>query len=168
MEMLVVLTVVGVVAAIAVPGMRSLMVAREVRSAVDDWALALMLARSEAVRQRTRVTVCPSTDGSSCESTASYEGGWIVKMGTTAAGGRVLQDFLPLTRITMTANRNPAAVTYLANGLPSGSFLGFRLLVQEDAASPDSTLTRYICVAKTGRPRVLTNAQWLSLTTLDC
>ena len=168
-EILVVIAIVGIITMIATPSFRSMLVSNEIRSAVNDWTLALQTARSEAVRQRARVTVCPSSDGSTCKSSSSYDIGWIVGVEKNDGSGdlsKVLQDFPPPSRVTMTTNLSigqKGKITYLANGLPVPGFFGFTMTVTEKSASPPANLTRYICVAKTGRPRVFNKAQYLAL-----
>lgn len=164
-EVLVVIAIVAIITMIATPSFRSLLVSSEVRSSVNDWTLALQTARSEAVRQRTRVSVCPSSNGSTCTATASYDVGWIILIEDS---GRVLQDFPALTRVTMTANKNASKVTFLANGLPIGNFSGLRITVQENAATPATGLSRYMCIARTGRTRTFTEDQYLALPSGDC
>jgi type IV fimbrial biogenesis protein FimT len=169
-ELMVVVAMIAIISAIATPNLRRFLVQAEVRSAVNDWTQALVLAKSEAIKQNRQVTLCPSSTGSGCTATASFEIGWIVKTGTTATvtGDRILADYFPLPRVTMTSNKNSPAVTYLANGLPIGNFAGMRITVMEAIAAPDATLTRYICIARTGRARTFTEEQWLSLPNSEC
>lgn len=160
-ELLVVIAMVSIVLMIATPSFKQTLLLSEIRSATNDWIVATQTARAEAVRRREQVTICPSSNGSTCatSNTAALEVGWIM---TLPPDNHVLQDFPPRKRITMTGNKS-AAITYLANGMPVGNFAGIRITVQEDAASPDTTVTRYICVARSGRARVFTEAQYLDL-----
>ena len=170
-EALVVIAIVAVLTAIAMPNLKKFLVGNQIRSAVNDWTLALQTARSEAVRQRMRVRICPSSNGSSCSaSNTTYEIGWIVTLPDSVKGTnleKILQDYPPLTNVTMTVNKSGSLI-YLANGLPVGNFAGFRITVQENAASPDVNLTRYICVARTGRARVFNEEQYLNLPSGTC
>lgn len=168
-ELMVVVAIVAVLASIATPSFRRMIVGNQIRSAVNDWTLAMQTARAEAVRQRSQVIVCPSANGSTCAttSTASYEQGWIVAVVDTTSTnnmGKLIQDYPPLKGVTMTSNvSSGGSITYLANGMPIGNFAGMMITVMEDSASPDSSLTRYICVARSGRSRVFTNEQYLAL-----
>jgi type IV fimbrial biogenesis protein FimT len=169
-ELMVAVALVAIVSAIATPSLRNLMVRTDIRSAVNDWTMALHLAKSESVKQNRQVTLCPSSTGSGCTSTAAYEVGWIVKTGTTATvtGDRILADYMPLPRVTMTSNKNAAAITYLPNGMPATNFFGMRITVMENSADPSDTLTRYMCIARTGRTRTFTEEQYLSLPSAEC
>lgn len=170
-EALVAIAIVAVLTAIAMPNLRTFLVGSQIRSAVNDWTLALQTARSEAVRQRMRVRICPSSNGSSCSaSNTAYNIGWIVTLPDSVKSTnleKILQDYPPLTNVTMTVNKNGSLI-FLANGLPVGNFAGFRITVQENAASPDPTLTRYICVARSGRARVFNEEQYLNLPSGTC
>jgi type IV fimbrial biogenesis protein FimT len=159
-EVMVVVAIIAIITAIATPSLKNFLVAGEVRSAINDWTLAMQTARSEAVRQRAPVSVCPSSDGATCASSASYDIGWILIMQNS---GFVLQDFPPLSKVTMTTSSSPGNVTYLANGMPTVGFSGFRIDVTENSATPAPSLSRYICVARTGRSSVLNQDQYTAL-----
>lgn len=169
-ELMVAIALIAVVSAIATPSLRSLLVRSDIRSAANDLSIAMHLAKSEAIKQNRQVTVCPSSNGTGCTSTASYEVGWIVKTGTTAwvTGDRLIADYMPLPKVTMTSNKNAAAITFLANGMPATNFLGMRITIMENAANPNDTLTRYICIARTGRARTFTEEQYLALPSAEC
>lgn len=168
-ELLVVIAIVTIIAGIATPSFKSMIVASKVRSAVNDWVLALQSARSEAVRQRALVSVCVSANGSTCEPTArnNYALGWIVQMENTRARTDmvgVLQVFPAVSGVTMTSNLAIGEVMFLPNGTATfldANFAGaLQITVQEDATSPDSSLTRHICVTTSGRARVLNQQQF--------
>lgn len=169
-ELLVAVALIAIVSAIATPSWRALMVRSEIRSGTNDLIQALHLAKSEAIKQNRQVTVCPSSTGTGCTATASYDVGWIIKTGTTdwVTGDRILADYRPLLKITMTSNKNAAAITYLANGMPATNFFGMRVTIMENATNPNDTLTRYMCIAKTGRARIFTEEQYLALPSAEC
>ncbi len=171
-ELLVVVAMIAVVSAIATPSLQSFLISSDIRSVVNDWTFALQRTKSEAIKQNRQVTLCPSASGTSCTATTAYEVGWIIKTGTTAsvAGDRIIADYMPLNRLTITSNKGnaAAAITYLPNGLPIGNFTGMRITIMENAEDPRSMLTRYICVARTGRARVFNEEQYLSLPNNDC
>jgi type IV fimbrial biogenesis protein FimT len=160
-ETMVVIAMVAIVTSIAVPSWKQMIVRSEVRAAVNDFTGAIQMARVEAVRRRANVQVCPSTDGATCLSSTAYGTGWII---LAADSNLILQDFLPLKRLTMTkSGANSSGITFLANGLPIGNFAGMHITVAEDTDAPDASLTRHICIARTGRTRVFTDDQWLNL-----
>ena len=77
-ETLSVLAVLGVLAGVAVPSMQSLGGSMRVSSASNELLADLLLARSEAVKRRTRVVVCKSGDGEACTTAGTWQQGWIV------------------------------------------------------------------------------------------
>ena len=160
-EIMVVVAMVAIVTAIATPSLRRFIVSSDIRSAVNDWNLALQTARSEAVRRRTSVTVCPSSNGSTCTSTGSYHVGWVLMLGDGSSAGSLLQDFLPRSQVKMTASIT-GPITYLATGTPIGTFTGLTMKVEENSATPDDSLTRYLCMARSGRARMVTQTQYSS------
>ena len=70
-ELLVTVTVVGVVIGLAVPSFNSQILNNKSIALGEDFASALNLARSEAVKRANRVTICVSTDGKTCVDAAS-------------------------------------------------------------------------------------------------
>jgi len=168
-ELMVVVAMIGIIAALAIPSWNAMIVNNRIRASVNDWTQSLFFARNEAVRQNVAVTMCASSDGSNCTA-SGYEVGWIVKTGLTPTvpGDFILQDRLPVQRATLTPNINSArSLTFLPNGLPVGNFAGFRLTVR-DYPAVDNSLSKYVCVARTGRARVFTDAQYMALPSSSC
>lgn len=78
-ELLITVALVGLLASLAVPSFRSLYVKRSVQSAADSFVSDMRFARSEAVKRVARVSICNSTTGTSCMTTANvWKDGWIV------------------------------------------------------------------------------------------
>ena len=151
-ELMVVLAMVAIIAAIAVPSWSQLRTRNVLRTAINDFNSSLQFARSEAVRLNSPVTLCPSDDGVNCTDT-EFQLGWIVRTGpaANAAGQVILQDTLP--RITVQMDTTTAAtrrITFLPNGLPSSGFAGATLEVCPEDAS-FTNLIRSIAINRTGR-----------------
>lgn len=151
-ELMVVVALLAILATLATPSWLELLTRNRVRSAVNDFTSSLHLARSEAVRLNSAVTVCPSNDGANC--TASpYHQGWIVKTGTAVnvAGQVILQDVLAKNGVRMdataAATRN---FTFLPNGRPANNFAGATLEVCAVPANM-AHLTRQIVLNRSGR-----------------
>jgi type IV fimbrial biogenesis protein FimT len=159
-ELMVVIALVAIVMAIAIPSYRQMIVSNRIRAATNDLLLSLQFARTEAVRQVRVVTVCPSSDGATCTA-GGYEIGWIVKTGLPNVAGVLLQDTLPKEQVTMTTNSGN--FIFLANGLPAANFAGSRIQVRDFPANQADT-SKWICIARTGRARVFTDAQYMTVT----
>jgi type IV fimbrial biogenesis protein FimT len=81
-EMMVTLAVAAILSMIAVPSFRNASLSSQLRSSANDFLATANFARSEAIKRGTAVTMCVSTDGSSCAA-GGWEQGWIVLSGTT-------------------------------------------------------------------------------------
>jgi type IV fimbrial biogenesis protein FimT len=77
-EMMVALTVMAVLATIAIPDMRNLIRRNRVTAASNTLLADITYARTEAVSRGIDVSVCPSADGATCSAGKAYDIGWIV------------------------------------------------------------------------------------------
>jgi type IV fimbrial biogenesis protein FimT len=89
-EMLVVMTLIGIMLGVAVPSFRTFIAGQQVKTATYELMTALMLARSEAVKRNKSVAITP-------ESGSAWAGGWKVMDGTT-----VLYEQQTLAGVTIT------------------------------------------------------------------
>lgn len=85
-ELLVTVAVFAILMAIAVPSFQGLSASTRLTSQTNDLVSSLSLARSEAIRRGTRVTMCKSSDGSACTTTGDWDQGWITFVDTTRSG----------------------------------------------------------------------------------
>lgn len=76
-EMLVTVSIVAILAAVAVPSYDGLINNNKQKSALNSFLGELHYARSEAVKRSRQVVICPSSDASSCSGT-NWNGGWII------------------------------------------------------------------------------------------
>ena len=76
-ELVVTIAVIGVLAAMAAPSMTAMIENGRMQGQASELAAALQQARSEAVRRNATVTICPSSDGSTCTSSGTWAG-WII------------------------------------------------------------------------------------------
>lgn len=80
-EVLVVVMLVAVLASLATPSLRAFMARRAVDSAITALGSDYRLARSEAIKRSSNVTICRSPDGVSCSTAfapGSWHDGWLV------------------------------------------------------------------------------------------
>ena len=78
-ELLTTLTIVAILATVAVPGFHTFHLKNQRATEVNRFLHSLFLARSEAIKRAQIVSVCPSTDGRSCAPGAGdWTRGWIV------------------------------------------------------------------------------------------
>ena len=77
-ELMVTVAVIGILAMIAVPAMTALINNSRLNGQAEEMVASLQLARAEAIRRNARVTVCPSSNGSTCTSSTNWSG-WVVR-----------------------------------------------------------------------------------------
>lgn len=76
-ELMVVVAIVAILAAIAFPSFEATLRSNRVSTTTNELLASFALARSEALRSPGGAQVCTSTDGATCTSTA-WDQGWIV------------------------------------------------------------------------------------------
>jgi type IV fimbrial biogenesis protein FimT len=77
-ELMMVLTIAGVLAALAAPAMNTFIQSNRLATTTNDFIAALNLARSEALKRGTNAGICKSDNGSTCTATGTWSSGWIV------------------------------------------------------------------------------------------
>jgi type IV fimbrial biogenesis protein FimT len=80
-ELMVTITVLAILLAIAVPSFDGIRVSNRLTSYAGALASSSQLARTEAIKRDAPVTLCASTNGTSCGGV--WEAGWIILSGTT-------------------------------------------------------------------------------------
>ena len=156
-DLLVTLTVFSTVTAIAVPAFQQLTSSQRIASAVNTLITALHLARSEAIKRREEVVLCPSSDGRACRNGSAggtaWEDGYLLyidrdgnhEFDTDETTVHLFGTSEGL-HIRSTARRDH--VTYQPNGMASGTNLTFTICDKNGRSAP-----RAVIVSNTGRPR---------------
>ncbi|MDP2419568.1 MAG: GspH/FimT family pseudopilin [Hydrogenophaga sp.] len=86
-ELMVVVAVSAILIAVAAPNLTDMATSAKLNSISDRWMAAANLARSEAIKRNRLVTLCASTDGSTCATAGGaqvWASGWLI--GHTVAG----------------------------------------------------------------------------------
>jgi type IV fimbrial biogenesis protein FimT len=129
LELLVTLTIAGILLAIGAPSLVDFLSTNRVASASNQLMGSLGFARSEAIKRGRTVTLCKSADGTSCTTLGGWEQGWIVFpdgstqgiIDGTDAPLKVVQAF---SGLTISGGGNfPNWFSYLANGSGDGATL---------------------------------------------
>jgi type IV fimbrial biogenesis protein FimT len=162
LELMVAVTATLVLLLVAAPSMSAMMNSVKLTTASNDLLTHIYLARSEAIKRRSRVVLCKSADGATCAGSGGWEQGWIVfhdinNNGVIDAGEPVIarQQALPAA-MKLTGNQNvakylsfePTGSTRLVGG---GFQAGTLTLCRQSAASNEA---RQIILSAVGRPRV--------------
>lgn len=164
-ELLIVVAIVAVLASIAVPSFRSMMVRRSVDAASDAFVNDLRFARSEALKRSTRVVVCSLANNSTtaCANAANrWTNGWLVYAdmdlsGSLTAGDDVVrvQQALPniaTIQSVLLPGSDISKFTFQANGralAPANATWIFT----PTGVVPGNTV-RAVVVSSMGRPKM--------------
>jgi type IV fimbrial biogenesis protein FimT len=149
-ELMVVMTMAAIIMGIGIPSYRYVTNSNRVSTEVNALLGDMMLARSEAIKQAQPVSVCPSQNGTSCDTATTWEKGWIVFSDVNGDGAfttgsdtllRVQKGFAT-TGDTFRSDNAVEFVTYNREGF---------------AINQPSTLNNYITVTL---HTASTNSQW--------
>lgn len=82
-ELMVTIAILGILAAVAAPSFNEAILSNKLTSYANSFVASATLARSEAVKRNAVVTLCKSSDGTTCVTSGGWQQGWIVLAGTT-------------------------------------------------------------------------------------
>ena len=108
-ELMVTIAIAAILAGVAAPQMTKMMNANRIQSAASALQGDMMYARTEAIKRGTAVSLCPSSDGSSCLTANTWHSGWIVFTDTTGNGTVDGTDTVLKVRAAMTGGNTIAA-----------------------------------------------------------
>jgi type IV fimbrial biogenesis protein FimT len=86
LELMIGITLIAILMALAIPSFRDFTSSNRVTAANNDLITALNLARGEASRRSSPVTICASADGTTCADATNWASGWIVFQNPGTAG----------------------------------------------------------------------------------
>lgn len=136
-ETMVVLALLAILASLAGPAMSRFVASQRVKSSASSLHLALVKARSEAIKRNGTVSVQPITG-------ANWNSGWNVVSGTT-----VLDVSPANARVEVTTTPSGTGlVSFRADGRTSTGAIEF------DLKSPLASSFRRVCIDAAGRPYV--------------
>lgn len=127
-ELMVVIAIAAILIGLAIPSMKNVLDNQKLASVNNDLITALAIARSEAVRQKKHVTICSSSNGSTCKTGATgiadWTEGWIVFANTSS--GNLSRDTAnePLLSV-FTAPKGISSIT-LSTSAGSPTLLSYR------------------------------------------
>jgi len=158
-EALVVLAVVGTLAAVAVPSMTDFLDNGQLSADTNDLFSSLLIARSEAVTRNSRVVLCkidPDADLGACAAGSTWQAGWLAfvdedRDGNLDGGEDIVNTYTGMSANTVVTSAAFAnSISYFPSGTSNtnGSFI---ICVNNSVASE-------IFVNATGRPRVADSA----------
>lgn len=77
-ELMITVLILGILLGLGVPTFLDATLSSRLGSVANNLVVSAYLARSEAIKRNVTVRLCPSTNGTSCASQSTFEGGWIV------------------------------------------------------------------------------------------
>ena len=160
-ELMVVVSIVAVLAALAGPSFLLMMESWRVRDATESLRSTLMLARSEAIKHGGGVAIHKLSNTSSCTSPSSdqdWDCGWIIcqdtnNNGTCNASEPVLQRIEAPGKVQVTRTGGGASIKLNRWGLVDGTWLGFSLVPYDKTTTHPGA--RGVCMSSGGRIRIL-------------
>ena len=185
LELMITLAIVAILLTVGVPSLRTFMQGNQLISSTNELLSALHVARSEAIKSNGRVSICESSNGTTCTTTGDWKNGWIVFIdaigngdlnGTgavcTATGTdcllRVHNGFTDSLLSVSGVDNNAAPITsftFTSRGLPKASNGSIQSGVYSICSFDDSNNvinSRAVVLSLSGRVRVSDNTAVIS------
>jgi type IV fimbrial biogenesis protein FimT len=139
-EIMVTIAIIGMVSMIAIPAFSNSMLSGKLASIANSFASSAQLARSEAIKRNGTVSLCASSNGSSCS--GGWTDGWIVLAGSSVISA---QPALP-SGFQMTGNATD--IQFKSTGLVDTCT---SLTLKKTS---DNSQQRVLTISTTGRPKI--------------
>ena len=161
-ELMVVVSIVAILAALAGPSFTLLIENWRVRESAEQLQSTLHYARSEAIKRGGRVVIQKipnNTNGCTTASdTRAWDCGWIVchdtnDNGTCNAAEPVLQRIESSAKVHVNRTGGGASIQLNRWGLVDGTWLGFNLIPLDKTVS--HVAARGVCMSSGGRVRII-------------
>jgi type IV fimbrial biogenesis protein FimT len=148
-ELIVVMGIVAILAAIAVPSYQYMTNSNRITAEINGLLGDLQFARSEAIKEGVSVQVCVSTDGATCATGGNnnWQDGWIVLASGITLPLRAQSAFTSTD--TLVANNSLSAITFNREGFAAGLPASLEVLTLH-AATPTTASTRCLTVQPIG------------------
>ena len=155
-ELLVTITIAAILAAIGVPNLSDFIKNNRLTTTANDLLADLALARSEAAKRGQPVSVCPSSNGSTC-STGSWTTGRIVFSDSGSSGTvdgpdiviRLTESSSPGISIVSSGFANTSYIRYISSGAMSTGKGEFKICDDRNGA-----FGKLVSISNTGRASI--------------
>ena len=158
-ELMVTLAIVVVLTVLAVPSFQSMLLGRRVAAAADTLASDFRFARSEAIKRTNRVTICASSNGTSCTGTGGlWKDGWIIFVDENGNGAwntgdvilRVQDAMQGVASIAATDGTSRPHFVFQPTGWSQSADQSFFIT----PVGSSGVAARLLCISNKGRPGV--------------
>lgn len=143
LELMITISIAAILLAIAVPSFRNASLGSTLGSIANNMVASVQLARSEAIKRNSVITLCASTNGTSCATTTTpgWEQGWIVLNGANVLQ---VQQALPAGwKVTQGGGTSSISFQPIGVGATAASFTVCR-------SSPVGSQERVVTISATG------------------
>lgn len=166
-ELIIVLTIAGILGALAAPGLQKLVSSNRLSSQINDMLSDISLARSEAIKRNTNIKptsststgVCASTNGTSCSAGGNWANGWLVyyddngtisvlKVHEALTGGNTLSA--TRTQVSDNTTTSVDTVAYSNNGVLTSTAYTYKFTL----CDPKRKQTRVIDITVVGQTSI--------------
>ena len=145
-ELIVTLTIAGILMAVAAPSMQNFVSGSRLTTQVNDLLADISISRSEAIKRNTTAGVCvTASGGTSCVPSGNWANGWMVYADVSGVTTPIKTHEALSGKNTLTG---PDAVVYSKSGLLSSGSGVFTL------CDPARKKTRVVTIVTTGRPTI--------------
>lgn len=167
-ELIVTLAIMAILATLAAPPLRTLLVKRTVSNQADALGAALRLARSEAIKRGQPVTICASPAPEAAQPQCAKSGatnwatGWLVfvdhdnNRGQFDSGETLLKVQAPFRASGALNNNATSNITYRANGMMLPLTMSTFTVMPDSKDSPAAMadIIRCVAIGTGGRVRI--------------
>lgn len=161
LELMIAVAVLAILMGIAVPSFSEMIRQNRLAAQSNDFLTATAVARSEAVKRGSRVTLCPA-NGNNCSGNAVWSSGWLVitddgpNIGTLDAGEMVLQRWPSAAgqSLAVTNGGGLTSVSYIGSGATTLAAAGTTFTITGAKGCKNPNGQRIVTVATSGRASV--------------
>jgi len=150
-ELMITLLVIGVILTFGVPDFSEFTRNSQLTGTANDLHSSMQMARSEAARSKSNITICGSTnsmDPVAADCNGTFEDGWIVfidldgNIARSGAGENILRAHPPVHNlVSVTTNGGASYFSFAGTGLGRGDVLGPGTALQTAMICDDRGLT---------------------------
>jgi type IV fimbrial biogenesis protein FimT len=159
-ELMITVAVAAILMAIAAPNFRDSLARTRVSGAANELQAAASLARAEALKLKSPVTLCARATDTACAAGTSWNDGFLLFQDPNGNGlpdeGELILRTRPFSRSDVQISNTAASISMLGNGrLAGGGIRTFEILGPACTAGagtgPDNGLRRQVSIAASGR-----------------